>query len=195
MINLRKGETVSLSKDSSSLTKVTMGLGWAEIGKSGGFFKKLLSNDSDIDLDASVGIYDGNKGLVDVVWYPREFQTSKDGNVKHSGDNITGGTGKNDDEQIVVNLMRISPTIKSLIFVITSYRGHTLDTIKNSYCRMLDQNGKEIVRYNITEQPSVTGMIVASVFREGNGWSMKAIGEPCTGKTVQDITHLMVNHA
>jgi stress response protein SCP2 len=52
---------------------------------------------ADIDLDASVILFDENKQVVDVVYFGQ--LRSKDGSIVHSGDNLTGA-GDGDDEVI-----------------------------------------------------------------------------------------------
>lgn len=51
VINLQKGEKISLTKENSKLTKLLIGLGWDTNGYSGGFA---------FDLDASAFLLDQN---------------------------------------------------------------------------------------------------------------------------------------
>ena len=49
-------------------------------------------------------------------------KTSKDGAVKHSGDNLTG-VGSGDDETISINLEKVDSSVGTLWAVITIYSG------------------------------------------------------------------------
>lgn len=186
-VNLTKGSTVSLTKSTDdSLKKVFLGLGWDVAKKGGGFFGKLLGGDSgSIDLDASCIMYDSNKNIVDSVWF-RQLK-SKDGSVVHSGDNRTGA-GSGDDEVISVDLSQIPSNVQSLVFVINSFTGQNFSQIDNAFCRLVDApNNKELAKYTLSEKGSHTAQIMAKLYRDGSGWSMKAIGEIANGATWLDL--------
>ncbi|MFH4284841.1 TerD family protein, partial [Acinetobacter baumannii] len=85
-INLEKGQKINLQKaDGSSLQQVFLGVGW-DVVKSKGFFG--FGGSGNIDLDASVILFDENKKMLDVVYFGQ--LQSKDGSIRHSGDNLTG---------------------------------------------------------------------------------------------------------
>lgn len=192
-ISLTKGQRVSLEKETGkTLTRIVMGLGWdVKKEKSSGFFGFLSGGDASIDLDASVGLFDGAGNLVDQVWF-RQLQ-SQDGAIIHTGDNRTG-EGDGDDEQIIVDLSRVSPTIQTMVFVVSSYTSDTFDQIDNAYCRMVDAGSNaELVRYTLSSQGPHTAQIMMSVYRRGPGWSVRAIGEKSQGRTIQDLVQEMQN--
>jgi tellurium resistance protein TerZ len=178
-VSLEKGQKVSLSKEAGgALTKAIMGLGW-DAGMQGGQFG------GSVDLDASCVMFDENKKIIDTVWF--RHLSSNDGSVVHSGDNLTGD-GKGDDEQIIVNLDKVPPAVKALIFTVSSFSGQTFDAIENAYCRMLDaSNNKEIARYTLKAQGSHSAQIMAKVYRHNNEWKMHAIGESGNGRTIEAL--------
>ena len=99
-VSLIKGQKISLDKESGhSLNKVFMGLGWDAV-KKGGFLGRLMGG-GDIDLDASCVLFSADKQPLDVVYFGQ--LKSKDGSIRHSGDNLTGD-GEGDDEIIYVTL-------------------------------------------------------------------------------------------
>ena len=54
-INLQKGQKIDLSKGSSGLAHIMVGLGWDEVERfTGGFFGLFKSKQEEIDCDASV---------------------------------------------------------------------------------------------------------------------------------------------
>ena len=108
-INLEKGQKINLEKaDGSSLQQIFLGVGW-DVAKSKGLFG-FGGSSGDIDLDASVILFDENKQVVDVVYFGQ--LRSKDGSIVHSGDNLTGA-GDGDDEVIRVNLNQVPSHVKS----------------------------------------------------------------------------------
>lgn len=181
-ISLAKEQKISLNKESgSTLTKVFLGLGWDPV-KAKGFLGSLFGGGDSIDLDASCLMFNDQKQLVDTVWF-RQLQ-SRDGSVLHTGDNLTGD-GDGDDEVIHVDLTRVPSQVKTLVFVINSFRGQTFDKIESAFCRLVDaNNNKELARYTLSDKTPVTAQIMAKVYRENGEWMMQAIGVPANG-TVQ----------
>jgi tellurium resistance protein TerZ len=188
-ISLIKGQKVSLSKDGTKLTRVSMGLGW-DIAQSGGFLKNLFRGEDDIDLDASCLVFDDNKQLLDVIFYNN--LRGLNGLVVHTGDNRTGA-GDGDDEVIKVDLARLPSEVKTMVFIVSSYQGHTFDKIANAYCRVVDEvTGKELVKFNITDNGSHTGLIMAKVYLHNGEWKIHALGERTAGRTPIDMVPAVV---
>jgi tellurium resistance protein TerZ len=191
-VNLQKGQKISLEKEAGgALSRVTMGLGW-DVAKSKGFFGFGGGQGQPVDLDASVVMFDESNRPVDVVWF-RQLK-SKDGSVNHTGDNRTGA-GDGDDEQIIVDLRTVPPTVKSLVFTVNSFTGQNFSTVQNAFCRIFDTNSsKEIARYDLSVQGTHTAQIMAKLYRHNGEWKMHAIGENGTGRTFDDLMPLIVPH-
>ena len=194
-ITLKKGNTLSLKKqDGSALTKVRLGLGWDAV-KRGGFFGGLFGGGGqEIDLDASAVLLDGSGNVEDIVFYNHLY--SKDGSVRHTGDNLTGD-GDGDDEQIVVDLNTVPSNIKNIVFVITSYSGQKFDEVENVFARVVDLSGgaeKEFVRYDLADSHHSTANVIAKLTRTGNGWEFAAIGDFTNGKTPHETVNTVTRH-
>ncbi|THF71612.1 TerD family protein [Deinococcus sp. Arct2-2] len=182
-ISLQKGQQISLAKEAGpSLGKVRMGLGWDAIKKKG--FLGFGGGQVAVDLDANALLFDAGGNLVDAVWF-RQLQ-SKDGSIRHSGDNRTGA-GDGDDETIEVDLARLPANVVTVIFSVNNYTGQDFSQIENAYCRLVNLQGeKEIARYNLSAQGGHSAMILASLKRQGNDWTMTAIGATSRGRTYND---------
>ncbi|WP_405136184.1 TerD family protein [Nocardia sp. NBC_01388] len=169
-VSLAKGQRVTLRKDGGvALTAVRMGLGWDPVKK--GFFG---SRAVDIDLDAWVAMFAG-RNLVDVAYYGQ--LTSKDSSIRHQGDNLVGG-GQGDDEVIQVDLTRVSQRVDTLLFIVTSYQGHTFEQVRNAFCRLVDgTTGTELARFTLSGGMPFTGLAMAKLYRSGGDWKMQAIGD------------------
>ena len=175
-VSLAKGQRVSLNKEGGvALTNIQMGLGWDPVT-----VKKMFGNRSaDIDLDASVVMF-ADTQVADVAYYGQ--LTSKDGSIRHLGDNLTG-EGEGDDEVITVDLTRVPIHVNALIFIVTSYQGQTFEQVQNAFCRLVDQTNKaELARYTLAGGMPYTGVVMAKVFREGGTWKLQAIGEGITAR-------------
>jgi tellurium resistance protein TerZ len=182
-INLAKGQRVSLAKqDGGVLSRVRMGLGWDAVKKRG-FFGGLKMQT--IDLDASCLMFDGNGRLLDQVWF-NQLQ-SKDGAVVHTGDNLTGA-GEGDDESIIVDLTRLSPTVATLVFVVNSFTGQNFSQIENAFCRVVDSTTEvELAKFELTGSGTHNAQVMAKLTRSAQGWEMTAIGAIANGRTFKDL--------
>jgi tellurium resistance protein TerZ len=192
-VTLVKGQKISLEKTAGgALATVRMGLGW-DVARSGGVLGRMFGGEpDDIDLDASCGMFDAAGVLVDLVWFCQ--LRSRDGSIRHTGDNLTGA-GEGDDESVVVDLERVPAGVRSLVFTVNSYRGQGFDTVQNAFCRLLDhRTGKEVARYDLGARGSHTAMVMSKLYRHGGEWKMHAIGESAMGCTFQDILPAIEPH-
>ncbi|MFI9405433.1 TerD family protein [Nocardia sp. NPDC052316] len=175
-VSLVKGQRVTLRKEGgAALTFVKMGLGWDPVKSRGMFGNRTV----DVDLDASVVMF-ADTNPVDVAYYGQ--LTSKDGSIRHQGDNLTG-EGEGDDEVILVDLTRIPAHVSTLVFIVTSYKGHTFEQVQNAFCRLVDgTTNAELARYTLAGGMPFTAMAMSKVFRVGNDWKMQALGEGFAAK-------------
>ena len=178
-INLEKGQKINLQKeDGTALERIMLACGWdTASGLFGG---------CSIDLDASCALFTENKELVDTVSF-RQLH-SKDGSIRHSGDNLTGA-GDGDDEVINIDLRTVPTNVKSIVFTINSYTGQTFDKVKNCFARVVDTvSGKEICIYKLAEKGKHTGLIMCKIYRHQDSWKVAALGVTCNGQTIQNIS-------
>ena len=176
-VSLSKGGNVSLSKEAPTMKNVLIGLGWDARSTDG----------QDFDLDASAFLLTSAgkvRGDADFIFYNNLKST--DGSVLHTGDNRTG-EGDGDDEVITVDLTRLPAQVEYLAFTVNSFRGQTFNEVDNAFCRVVDQSRKELARYQLTEQGSHTGIIIASLSRNNGEWDFTAHGKASTGRTIDDM--------
>lgn len=184
MVSLSKNQTVSLSKHSSALSLICIGLGWDPIKKKG-FLGGLFGGGSQsIDLDAGCVLLDASGKQIDTVWFQK--LKSSCGAVVHSGDNLTG-EGEGDDEVITVDLNKLPATVEYLAFTVNSFRGQTFNEVDNAFCRVTDQAKNELARYVLTEQGAHTGIVIAALRRNHGQWDFTALGQACQGRTISDM--------
>ncbi|MBR3630303.1 MAG: TerD family protein [Oscillospiraceae bacterium] len=182
-VSLQKGQKVELKKESGgALTSVMVGLGWDEAQPaSGGFFKSLFNSTEEIDCDASAIICQNGKLVsnADLVYFGNLKHRS--GCVTHMGDNLTGN-GEGDDEQILVNLQQLPPEYDKIVFVVNIFectsRHQHFGMIRNCFIRICDDKGKEMCRYNLSENyDNMTAMIFGELYRHNGAWKFNAIGQ------------------
>ncbi|MGW7569706.1 TerD family protein [Streptomyces tendae] len=175
-VSLQKNQTVSLVKGGRPvLSQVKMGLGWepAYRGK-------------DIDLDASVIAYGPQRNHIDSCYFGK--LSIVNGAIKHSGDNLTG-EGGGDDEVIVVDLGRLPQEVSGLVFTVNSFSGQKFTEVAKAYCRLLDAaSGEELVRFDLTSAEPQTGVMMAKLIRQYSGeWEMTAMGDFVKSRTVRGM--------
>lgn len=192
-INLQKGQKIDLTKGSTGLASVMVGLGWdeatAQPQKGGGLFGLFKSQpqQQSIDCDASAILLNANGKLAGTdinsccVYFGNLRHWSE--SIVHQGDNLTGA-GEGDDEQIFVNLARVPQEIHKIVFVVNIYdanvKGQHFGMIQNAFIRLVNtQNQQEICRFNLSENYSgMTGMVVGELYRYNGEWKFNAIGQP-----------------
>jgi tellurium resistance protein TerZ len=178
-VALKKGERLSLTKEAgASLGKVVLGLGW-----------DITPGVSQVDLDASVATFDGNKNLLETIYFGNK--RSNNGSIQHSGDNLTGA-GEGDDEQIVIDLSQVADNVQSIFCTVTSYRGQKFNVVRNAFVRVVNSSGgAELCRYELSAGQPYTGIILARIYRHQSEWKIAALGEFANGGTVKDLVTSM----
>ncbi len=191
-INLQKGQTISLNKESNDLSSITIGLGW-KVKKKPGFFAKLFGGGDEFDLDAIAILLDEHGKITNlggqqlqgsvVIFFNNLHHYS--GCVVHTGDNLVGGAGMQDDEQIIVKLNSLPPQYHRILFLVSIYQGiqkkQHFGDIEQAFMRAVDANGKEIARYNLAEDPEYSNMrtmTFGEVCKNDGDWKFRALGEP-----------------
>ncbi|MES5822754.1 TerD family protein [Streptomyces sp. RG80] len=175
-VSLQKNQTVSLVKGGRPLlSSVKMGLGWepAYRGK-------------DIDLDASVIAYGPQRNHVDSCYFGKLQIVG--GAIRHSGDNLTG-EGGGDDEVITVDLGQLPQEVTGLVFTVNSFSGQKFTEVAKAYCRLLDgTTGEELVRFDLTSAEPQTGVMMAKLIKQFSGeWEMTAMGDFVKSRTVRGM--------
>ena len=180
MIELTQGQELTLAAaDDQVPSKVRMAVGW-DHSPTAGF---IGSGAPPIDLDASAVQFAGGQ-FFDIAFFNN--LATRDGSVVHLGDNTTG-KGAEDDEVITVDLGRVYAKVESILFLVTSYQGHSLEYVRNAYCRLIDDDDDtELARFTITLGVRETGLVMAKLFRDGSAWKLGAIGTGIALKTPTD---------
>lgn len=176
-ISLQKGGNVSLTKTDPGLTNVQVGLGWDARSTDGAAF----------DLDASVFLVgDDGKVLSDGHFVFYNQKTSPDGAVIHAGDNTTGA-GEGDDETVTINLPGVEAGVKRIVFAVTIHeaesRKQNFGMVRNAFMRVLNKDSStELARFDLSEDYSTeTAMIFGEIYRNGEEWKFKAVGQGFAG--------------
>ena len=186
-----KGERFNLTKGSGGQLDFYVGLGW--------------NAGENHDLDVVVFGLDQNGKLVSddyFVYYGLAATqgapfSSKDGSIRHSGDNLTGDA-PGDDEQVRVSLGKLDPRVEELSIVVVIYdaenrrqnfgqvsKAHvqvaTMDAAGNPPTVDDGRGGTKVdalVKYPLSDDYSVnTAVQVGSIYRRDDGaWAFNPTG-------------------
>ncbi len=172
-VSLSKGGNVSLSDQVPGLKTVQVGLGWQARETEG----------EDFDLDACcfmLGTNNKVRGDEDFIFYNQ--LKSPCGSVEHTGDELEGGSG-GDDEVIMVHLDKVPDVIQKLLFTVTIHefdtRRQNFGMVNSAYIRIVnDDNNEEIARFDLSEDASTnTAMIFGEIYRHNTAWKFRAVGQ------------------
>ncbi|MBF6328047.1 TerD family protein [Nocardia transvalensis] len=168
-----------------ALDHVMFGLGWSPIERRRRFGRRT----TEVDLNAAAVLCRGREP-VEVVYH--EQLGSADGAVRLHGDNLTG-EGGGDDEAITVDLTRLSDSITTVVFLVTSYTGRPLNRVPAA-CRLVDgSSGAELHRLALSACPH-TGMVVAALIRTADGWQFHPIAASVPARHPVDALPTLPSH-
>lgn len=171
-VTLAKGGNVSLSKAAPNLTQVQIGLGW----------KARSTTGADFDLDASALLCANGRVLGDEYFIFYNNLKSPEGSVEHTGDELIGGSG-GDDETVLVDLSLVPAQVDKVVFPVSIYeaeaRSQAFGQVTDAYIRVINQaDGVELARYDLTEDASSeTAMIFGELYRYNGEWKFRAVGQ------------------
>ncbi|MBR0225711.1 MAG: TerD family protein [Thermoguttaceae bacterium] len=185
-LSLVKGQNTTLD---SGIEKALVGLGWDPRPDAGDEF----------DLDASAFMLGANSKVrsdADFIFFNQ--LESKDGSVKHLGDNRTG-EGDGDDEQIVVDLKKVPADVERIVFTVTIYestkRGQNFGMVANAFIRLVDmKTNEEIARFDLAEDACVNmALVFGELYRRNGAWKFRALGQGYDYELLQLARKLGVN--
>ena len=178
LVNLQKGQKVSLTKENPGLNNVLVGIGW-DVNR--------FDTGGDFDLDSAAFMLT-DTGRVsrqdDFIFFGNLAHPS--GSVRHMGDNLTG-VGDGDDEQIRIELSKVPANISRIAFTVTIYdadsRHQNFGQVSNAYVRIMDEStGAELLRYDLGEDFSIeTAAVFGELYKNGAEWKFNAIGSGYQG--------------
>lgn len=169
-INLSKGQKIAIGH-----TNVTVGLGWTPAQGTG----------STVDLDCSVFMLNEAKVIPSekhFIFYNNP--NSLDGAINHSGDDRTGANSVagQDDEKIKIDVTKMDPSIKELLFVVTidqaKAKQQNFGQVKDAYIRIVNnEDGSEIAKYDLGEDFSIeTSIEFGRIYQKDGAWKFDASG-------------------
>lgn len=203
-LNLVKGQSESIS---SSITKLRVGLGWEPneslsnhdfdldvsafmLGENG----KVINENYLVYYNSELRVLPNN--LYNLEHYnpskypnreqdfrlktrPVDPDFSIHGSVDDTSGNVSDG---GDDENLNIDLSKISPLVKEIIIVASIYeydiRKQNFGQVDDSYISIYDENSNsELYKYELNEDFSIcTAIEFCRIYKRGNEWKVQATG-------------------
>ena len=174
-INLKKSQSINLTKEAPGINNIYLGLGWDEGGG------------SDIDCDVSIFMLNADNKI------PSEGHfvffnnlTSSDGSIQHQGDNRTG-EGDGDDEAVFIDLSRVDDAVLQILVVVTIHdaesKGQDFGVLENAFIRVVNQDGNvDLCNYDLqADFDGMDSVQIARLYRDGSSWSFEAMAQGFSG--------------
>ena len=147
-----------------------MGIGWDKDAGAG----VARTGRPEVDLDATALQFAGRQavrpGLLQQPADPRR--------VGGAPRRQPTGSGEGDDEAIRVDLARVHGPVDTILFLVSSYQGHSLEWVANAYCRLVDdETDEELARFTLTFSVKETGRCWRPAAAYARGLDARAVGE------------------
>lgn len=201
---LQKNQTTDLVSDKGTpVLDMSVGVNWGMINSLGtskvaGIFGNIANKigagsavKTAVDLDLSVVFVDGNKQIVDILYFGKK--NCFHGAAIHTGDDLTGDEEADDQDNEIVQLkgLKIPANVQHAFVVLNSFRHQKFDEIPyigiNFYEGLvnLSDKGLRFAEFSMTNDKHFAGKeccILARIDRTLKGFSCTVLGD-CTDDT------------
>jgi len=166
MASMAPGSNAALTAENPDLEKALVGFGWSLVPSRGPQAEL-------VPLAIMCG-QDGRAISDEHLVFFNQLSTPDDG---------LHFVGSDDVEQIDVDLHKIPEPVRKIVFIVyvdPEVRGlGTYAAVKSAYIRVADQVSRELVRFDIplADQSQVRAMVFGELYRHGDGWKFRAIGQ------------------
>ncbi|PYC74041.1 stress-induced protein [Streptomyces tateyamensis] len=172
-VKLVKDGSVTLVKQGRALPgRLRLAVGWspAQPGRS-------------VDLDVSCLAFDAQRERLDTAWFMK--RTVFDGAIQHAGELAADDA---DRTALDLDLSALPAEVCGLVLVLNSFSGQRFTEVRDTYCRLLDADEEELVRYDLPHTDPHPGLILAKLVRHYSGeWVMTALATYVDAKTARGM--------
>jgi stress response protein SCP2 len=157
-----KGANVALADLSDSVGSLIVSLGWASPTGEG-------------DADVSVLLLDTNgKVRSDGDFYFYNHPVAADGSVQLLGKTPTSDGS---EDRISFDLAAVPPGIDRIVVAASVYDGARFGELEDVRITLADAAGESLLRFAVDDADSVAAVIFGELYRRGEGWKFRAVGQ------------------
>lgn len=179
MPELAPGHSAPLNVTKEAKHRIVVGLSWdpAELSILGKVQDIAGIQNHQHNLDLSCILLDEAGEIVEFIDQSPDHATNKSGHVYHSGDNVDG-FGGGDDEEISAELKDLPAQIKSLVFAASIESGQTFLDINMPEMRLADGYTDRVfldVQINALDGSDTNLFVFCQITRDDNAWQVHNI--------------------
>ncbi|WP_286170250.1 TerD family protein [Actinospica acidiphila] len=157
-----KGANVTLADLSDDVGSVIVSLGWASPTGEG-------------DADVSVLLLDLNgKVRSDGDFYFYNHPVAADGSVQLLGKTPTADGS---EDRISFDLTAVPGEVERIVVAASRYEGSSFGELENVRITLADAAGEGLLRFAVDDADSVAAVIFGELYRRGDGWKFRAVGQ------------------
>lgn len=157
-----KGANVALADLSDDVGSVIVSLGWASPTGEG-------------DADVSVLLLDSNgKVRSDSDFYFYNHPVAADGSVQLLGKTPTADGS---EDRISFDLTAVPGEVERVVVAASRYGGSSFGELDDVRITLADAAGEGLLRFAVDDAGSVAAVIFGELYRRGDGWKFRAVGQ------------------
>lgn len=157
-----KGSNVALADLSDDVGSVIVSLGW-------------VSPTGEGDADVSVLLLDANgKVRSDSDFYFYNHPVAADGSVQLLGKTPTADGS---EDRISFDLTAVPSGIDRIVVAASRYGEARFGELEDVRITLADAAGENLLRFAVDDAASVTAVIFGELYRRGEGWKFRAVGQ------------------
>lgn len=162
MQEMVKGANVALADLSEDVGSVIVSLGWASPTGEG-------------DADVSVLLLDANgKVRSDSDFYFYNHPVADDGSVQLLGKTPTADGS---EDRISFDLTAVPGEVERIVVAASRYEGASFGELEDVRITLADAAGEGLLRFAVDDADSVTAVIFGELYRRGEEWKFRAVGQ------------------
>ncbi|MFK4150028.1 TerD family protein [Streptomyces sp. NPDC004065] len=162
MRELVKGANVALADLSEDAGSVVVSLGW-------------VSPSGEGDADVSVLLVDENgKVRGDADFYFYNNPVAADGSVQLLGKTPTDG---GNEDRIGFDLTAVPAGVDRIVVAASRYAEARFGELEDLRLTLADGSGEDLLRFAIDDPGPVSAIIFGELYRRGDGWKFRAVGQ------------------
>ncbi len=162
MPQMTKGANIDLSGLTTATGPFTVALSWIDPSGEGEADVSVLL----VDADGKVG------SDADFVFYNQPATADESVRLLGKAPTATGS-----EDRILVDLGAVRPEVQRVVIAASRYAGATFGGLDDLRLTTSDSAGEVLLTFDITDADTETAFIFGELYRRGDGWKFRAVGQ------------------
>lgn len=162
MHQMTKGANIDLSGLTTATGPLTVALSWIDPSGEGEADVSVLL----VDADGKVG------SDADFVFYNQLATADESVRLLGKAPTATGS-----EDRILIDLGAVRPEVQRVVIAASRYAGATFGGLDDLRLTASDSAGEVLLAFDITDADTETAFIFGELYRRGDGWKFRAVGQ------------------